>query len=1234
MGVICDHEMGLEANSVDRGCSYEDSAYVQNLAEICHMVMNDMRWRVPNSSIVSPLANVNNPKGSDKDHSQRKTINAESLRLFTLVNGDNIDAVWEFQKLFKSKPVDTEPISFFPAHSSANHNSPAAESGRFMHLYARMFYRKGPWFTIDDLFFRYYWNKCFDFPVNNNFMEMEGIIVDRMRRSLECFFADIQHLLRAGFIRTFESDDECAKFTTSRREGGVLHRNDVTELHRRMSMRASTEDSSESVGIGVKLTATKKVQTKAIPKVLKGQQRISFPPIKPSTKSSCKASSSSDVSIVQHLEYLILRNMCDKLSDELSTILNQKNSKEKSNPDLFHGPELKKMWEQLLQRYNIHKVESLNCFEGGIFIQPNQMLMMDSHSIQDDPVIGGSSCNEVKSSLGHMSFVTCICLSDEPLLTLRRAARLILCAGSGPGAMRWDGKNAWISVENHDVDIEKCNHSTNGRNIRSPSNSQWYHVEYPGLKHRLGLQDYHFMNCYRPHIWHDSSQITCMSSGRSYNTYKNSIHIFQSTQSFHAWEWCVDVRCWVDYLLEDKRCKLEGTLPKKFYLSSKQIRDSFIHSFQTILDPSSSNAKFWSSVIIHSDVVIASLPLETTAGDIYTAENDNHENFVTHLCCSIAIVCNYILLFRLKTVDDTEMIALIHRPWLRHLSWESVLAYILWGCVEIFEKKGRWDLAVWLLETILFGRTTVQMVEKYKANDLGSNSRQALELMASEKKTDRPVSYSSYVQFLLSRRVRGKAFDRLQIDRGHLYGKVATQVNNCINFKSLGCSGSIPFSYMRKLARRMRFPINCAMRDIFNIEVMELGIRLNQATYLSAENGDTKENMADFILRTHVSDSVREEGDPKLLPAVKKPLKRDGWSPVVDVCVANALKQTSERNPRKRCSYIGREDSGMHDNIRSLTVEELAMEEYFVGVLPSCSSSLGGGGWKGWHDEGGFIRLLFRLFCTDSILVADPEDCSEVILEEATIYLSPYQSAPFDLHVAHSFYYTDVCHDNALPARSFYERRKAYLESFFNHIENLGPQQLSDAVYECAERLKNRSHALSSSANSVRQVIRTCSAIAAGLGGRALASIFRSLCFDFRHYSAGMPDLLLIRAFCPSDSTLIDLGEWIGEDFINQIKSSKLILDLINDEGLLGCSEKELKGQNERSSTTVTSTDNDRNVSKLQLVYDGKIVVVQCMLVEVKSANDSLDERQEDWLNIIDRVIPSHARVCKFTKSS
>jgi hypothetical protein len=51
---------------------------------------------------------------------------------------------------------------------------------------------------------------------------------------------------------------------------------------------------------------------------------------------------------------------------------------------------------------------------------------------------------------------------------------------------------------------------------------------------------------------------------------------------------------------------------------------------------------------------------------------------------------------------------------------------------------------------------------------------------------------------------------------------------------------------------------------------------------------------------------------------------------------------------------------------------------------------------------------------------------------------------------------------------------------------------------------------------------------------------------------------------------------------------------------------------------------------RLRFEHNGKQVKVECMCVEVKSQNDRLDPRQEDWLNILDKF--GNARVCKFEK--
>jgi hypothetical protein len=147
---------------------------------------------------------------------------------------------------------------------------------------------------------------------------------------------------------------------------------------------------------------------------------------------------------------------------------------------------------------------------------------------------------------------------------------------------------------------------------------------------------------------------------------------------------------------------------------------------------------------------------------------------------------------------------------------------------------------------------------------------------------------------------------------------------------------------------------------------------------------------------------------------------------------------------------------------------------------------------------------------------------------------------------------------------------------------------------------------------------------------------------DYRHYGAGLPDLLLVRAIahnsakaCDEEesSKIIDLSEWIGEVFQSSNRSSSstpithagLLYDI--DDGFLGVSETQAKS----STSTVPQKGLDKDLQdyvpkRLILSYDGCPVTVECMFVEVKSHNDKLDARQEDWLNIIDGH--GHARVC------
>lgn len=302
------------------------------------------------------------------------------------------------------------------------------------------------------------------------------------------------------------------------------------------------------------------------------------------------------------------------------------------------------------------------------------------------------------------------------------------------------------------------------------------------------------------------------------------------------------------------------------------------------------------------------------------------------------------------------------------------------------------------------------------------------------------------------------------------------------------------------------------------------------------------------------------------------------------------------------------------------------------------------------------MRALFRILCSAPILGMD-FGCSLSGLSEqekteySTIHLSPYQTAPFDLHVG--FERRDA-------SRGFLSRRNARIRSFLLKLAALNDQNLSDLVHDSvAARMHFMYENMRRDAFLERDVaqLRTLSALAAGFGGVRLADIFRCFFFDYRHYSGGLPDLHLFRAISvttisPNNGaiTLIDLGEWIGESFSpehQQAIATKQLVTILSDrdDEYLGCSKIGDSGGQARltsrgghsmgntqskasQNATIPTASPIKLPERLLFSHNGSAVQVQCLMVEVKSSNDRLDARQEDWLNVLDRY--GMARVCKF----
>lgn len=551
----------------------------------------------------------------------------------------------------------------------------------------------------------------------------------------------------------------------------------------------------------------------------------------------------------------------------------------------------------------------------------------------------------------------------------------------------------------------------------------------------------------------------------------------------------------------------------------------------------------------------------------------------------------------------------------------------------LFERAGVHTLAIQALEVLLFGFI-------HQSDSIYPSF-------------PNPTVATKLAPFMLSRRAKGKAFDRLIIDYVHLHRRLFVNIEDkavkkassvalqkhtetfCeLVVKTASQRSSIGFSAIRTVSRRLKQPLSTTLQNMFSMEANELGIRL--------ENNN-------------------DDDDEAKTPTTKY----SDWCPVTDRAVANSLESNSD-DVGARCAFVGFEDEFYEPiSSTSLNVEQLALEYYRTGRLPAqendCNNLVTKGGWSGYHDEGGHVRALFRILCSAAVLGMD-WGCESVKHDiknnphHATLHLTPYQSAPFDLHVGFELLENNNVpeHSQFEPSPGFYYRRQHQISSFLARLSTLKGQDLCDLVHES---ILSRLHFMVlhkrkdiSLERDLAQT-RTLSMIAAGCGGKQLSSIFRCLFFDYRHYSGGLPDLLLFRPSYDDDTSgIVHLGEWIGCGEISSeyIKpgqqNSNILID--RDDEYLGCSKLGDSGGG-RTSRSGTGSQNATNIpsrnsamgqilsmdmipEKLLLQHSNRNVKVECMMVEVKSSNDRLDPRQEDWLNVLDHY--GIARVCKFEK--
>ena len=1204
--------------------TYQSSAYVQNLADICYTIMNDRRWRFGNNNM-KPL--------------------------FSWDHGDDLSAIISLSQLYQAPPppvrrpctcllcrnLKTAPATTDKedAHASAivvetnPHEILAGgndDDSRALNIYCRLFYRKGPWFRINDIFTEYYAPKKSSNgttvasdgqtqgPSQNNEVIDEDMFQEALLKMNE-MISDLNRLCKQGLLRTFHDEEECGKMAGS----------------------VSLE------GSGVLLSADER---RSVLEKLGGSKK----------KTNNRREPKGERKSISPRENGIWKQMSQQQSIAAGFL--SKSGQQNARHLLPVRPHVN---HEVLSKLATAVVLSASCVE---YI-PAGILRAKLIEVK-------KSLSNITEQRGARALLfskrdTCYRLREAPLLALRRCCRLHLCATSGPGDMRGDGTNGWKSIRDS---LESTVSLPMARFLSQPGDNTWNTTVYPGLSSRFGLSHYGFVDAH----------VELPVSETSIQVDTQMEQVFSNLSSFQLWELSVEIRANVDYLVElnelilyDERRNAreaeagedENIVPRgrgrqsfllgpsdqgenvtKLHLDflnllDKSVRRTIICRFCAFAETATGDSgKMCETVVQDVEESIASVFVlqsgDSDDEDEATGEKPFFQTDCEKVLFIVTVIITNVFKFCYQRMPAEDKVIKTRRCWLRHMWWEGVLAYVLWDCIPILEKRGMYRFASRALEVLVFGSFQPDSWRQESQVDAGWG----------ESLERTPIG-----DLMISRRARGKAIERLMIDYIHILRKelkdqdaknqeaekqkpklknakksksnptsptAADKVNGlCTRILSVAASSAfISFAAIRALARRTKRPLHQLLEVGGCKEAEELGLRLRNT--LDDASGESKGYV--------------------------------DWTPQTDQAVAMALGGP-HTTVGTRCSYVGFEDA-QNDiaETRSLNVEQLAMEYYATGRLPVGDEDLAGGSWVGWHDEGVKLRALFRILCACPLLGMDGGCASKMShgsqSEHYTVHLAKYQGAPFDLHVGSWGHVKNG--ETGQSVSGFYNRRKQRIEEFLANLEGLTPQDLCDCVYE-AVQARVTTVAKTRNPNVVLtrdiQQVRTLCMLAAGFGGKHLAAVFRCMLFDYRHFSGGLPDLLLTRALysdANGSKEFVDLGEWVGEAFTEEAKAqrdsenrSNLLSD--KDDDFLGCSKVGDSGPSRSTSRwSRPPTPNEQKStptlpelpSKLVLTHKERAIKVQCLFVEVKSQNDRLDGRQEDWLNVLDRV--GNARVCKF----
>jgi hypothetical protein len=229
--------------------------------------------------------------------------------------------------------------------------------------------------------------------------------------------------------------------------------------------------------------------------------------------------------------------------------------------------------------------------------------------------------------------------------------------------MRGSGTNGWRSIRTvHARNIPMA------KVISPPGEHTWHQIQYPGLSLRFGLSSACFLDAYVPLAANQNQVI---------DSKLQMEQVFSNKHEFVRWETCVELRANVDYLVEltellrsDARRRALGKTPR--HRNDRSVATNGTFDYMALLSHSGREA-ILNVLVEGGDKGVICRFIDSDIQESLTALETKSEKVLG----AIGVMALHVLRARYSSESKNGDHATSNRPWLRHMSWCSCLAYLL-----------------------------------------------------------------------------------------------------------------------------------------------------------------------------------------------------------------------------------------------------------------------------------------------------------------------------------------------------------------------------------------------------------------------------------------------------------------------------------------------------------------------------------------------------------------------------